>query len=168
MSKQSSDSTTPAKRVLVVEDEPAVSNALKMVFVAIGYLVEVAEDAKAGLRAFEIGKHDLVVTDYALGAMTGLDLAHAIRSRLSSQPIILISAYAESLALRKERLANVNILLGKPFTLKEINARWQLYFPLPEIYERSGERAWLLRNAVEQWTCWLARSLPMPKLNVCF
>jgi len=131
MSTTTTARTVPAKRVLIVDDEPPVCVALKMVLVASGHTVEIAEDAPAALRAFEIGKHDLIITDYALGAMTGLHLAQAIRSRFPSQPIIMISAYAESLALGNDRLSNVNLLLGKPFSIKEINDALAVIFPIP-------------------------------------
>jgi CheY-like chemotaxis protein len=62
----------------------------------------------------------LVITDYALGTMTGLDLSKAIRERSPTQPIIMISAYAEMLRARKERLANIDRLLGKPFSIEEL------------------------------------------------
>ena len=119
----------PAKRILIVDDEPPVCAALRMVLVASGHDVEVAEDAPAALRAFEVGKHDLIITDYALGKMTGLDLAESIRKHFPKQPIIMISAYAESLALRNERLSNINILMGKPFSLAEINDALAAVFP---------------------------------------
>jgi CheY-like chemotaxis protein len=129
MSESNIDRAVPARRVLVVDDEPPVSSALKMVLVSRGYTVEIAEDGRAALRAFKLGKHDLIITDYALGSMTGLDLAKAIREEFPTQPIIMISAYAESLALRNDRLANVNLLLGKPFSLKEIMDALAVVFP---------------------------------------
>ncbi len=121
MSEPTIAQTIPAKRILIVDDEPPVCVALRMVLVASGHAVDIAENAPAALRAFEIGKHDVIITDYALGKMTGLDLAQAIRKDYPKQRIIMISAYAESLALRQDRLANINLILGKPFSIQEIN-----------------------------------------------
>lgn len=110
------------KKILVVDDEPPVADTIKRVLAHGGHSVEIAETAEQALRLFEPGKYDLVVTDYALGKMTGLDLAAEIRGKAPRQPIILISAYAESLGYRKERLNNIDALLGKPFSLDDLQA----------------------------------------------
>ena len=109
-----------AKRILVVEDEPPVSKSLKMLLNMKGYEVAIAENATLALEMFGRDKYDLVITDYALGTMTGLDLSRVIRERLPKQPIIMISAYAEMLRGKQERLVNIDRLLGKPFSIEEL------------------------------------------------
>ena len=117
------------KKILVVDDEPPVADTIKRVLVLSGHQVEIAETAEQALRLYEVGKYDLVMTDYALGKLTGLDLAAEVRGKSPKQPIILISAYAESLAYRKERLANIDLLLGKPFSLEELRDAITKLFP---------------------------------------
>ena len=114
--------TIAPKKILVVDDEPPVADTIKRVLLLGGHTVEIAETAEQALRLYAVGKYDLIVTDYALGRMTGLDLAAEIRGKSPKQPIILISAYAESLTYRKERLTNIDVLLGKPFSLEDLQA----------------------------------------------
>ncbi|HEX3801190.1 MAG TPA: response regulator [Verrucomicrobiae bacterium] len=109
-----------AKRILVVDDEPPIAKSLKMLLTMKGYVVETVESASLALEIFAAGKYDLVITDYALGTMTGLDLSRAIKEQCPVQPIIMISAYAELLSSRKERLVNINRLMGKPFSVEEL------------------------------------------------
>jgi CheY-like chemotaxis protein len=129
MSEPTKMPTITPKRILVVDDEPPVADTIKRVLVLGGHTVEIAETGEQASRLYDVGKYDLIVTDYALGKMTGLDLAAEIRAKSPKQPIILISAYAESLAYRTERLANIDVLLGKPFALEDLHAALVKLFP---------------------------------------
>lgn len=114
-----------------MDDEPQVAETIRMVLTYGGHTVEIAEDGKQALDKFEAGKYDLIITDFALGKMNGLELARAIKSRSATQPIMLITAYAESVAMGEERLANINFLLGKPFSLSQLQEGLDKIFPAP-------------------------------------
>lgn len=118
-----------AKRILVVDDEPQVAETLRMVLTYSGHTVEIAEDGNRALSKFEPGKYDLIITDFALGKMNGLELARVIKSQSATQPIMLITAYAESVAMGQERLANIDFLLGKPFSLEQLQEGLNKIFP---------------------------------------
>jgi DNA-binding response OmpR family regulator len=107
-------------RILVVDDEPMVASTIKLVLEFKGHQVDVAEDAETAVTLFEPGKYGLVITDLKLHAMDGLDLAREIRKRAASQPIILLTAYAESIKGDKSRLANVDCVVGKPFSVQQL------------------------------------------------
>jgi len=116
------------KRILVVDDEPAVADTIRMVLAFHGHSVEVADAAETALTRFEPGKYDLVVTDLSLPRMDGLALAEAIKQRAPTQPIILITAYAESIQSDKERLSKVDFLMGKPFSLEQLQGALKKIF----------------------------------------
>jgi two-component system, OmpR family, response regulator VicR len=120
----------PAKRILVVDDEPQVAETIRMVLTYGGHSVEIAEDGNLALSKFEAGKYDLIITDFALGKMNGLELARTIKSRSATQPIMLITAYAESVAMGEDRLANIDFLLGKPFSLEQLQEGLKKIFPV--------------------------------------
>jgi DNA-binding response OmpR family regulator len=120
---------TVAKRILLVDDEPSVGDAIKMLLQMMGYKVDVVETVDAALLAFDTGRHDLIITDFALGARTGLDLAKAIRNQCPEQAIILISAYVGTLEIRKERLMLFDAAISKPFSMKELQAALATVFP---------------------------------------
>ena len=121
----------PSKRILVVDDEPAVADTIRMVLAFRGHQVEIADAAETALTKFEPGKYDLVITDLSLPRMDGLALAAAIRERAPAQPIILVTAYAESIQSDKERLAKVDFLMGKPFSLQQLQEALLKIFGAP-------------------------------------
>ena len=96
------------KRILVVDDEPAVAETIRMVLAISGHQIDLAADGEAALEIFEPGKYDLVITDMSLLRMNGLELARNIKTRSAQQPIILITAYAESLMADDSCLADID------------------------------------------------------------
>src|SRR5205809_8037759 len=85
----------PKRRILVVDDEPFVCDAVKMMLDFDGHVVDTASSAKAALEMFDKGSFDLVITDFAMPEMKGDELAAAIKARRPTQPVVMITAYAE-------------------------------------------------------------------------
>ncbi len=118
------------KRILVVDDGPQLVKAFRMVLgIAGDYRVEIAEDGESALAKFDTGEYDLVITDLQLPKMGGLDLAKAIKQRRPAQPVVLITAYAESLRDDPKLLAQVDFLLEKPFSLQQLQGVLAQVFP---------------------------------------
>src|ERR687887_106846 len=102
--------TAPAftqRRILVVDDEPFVCDAVKMMLNFDGHIVETAGSAKEALAVFDEGKFDLVITDFSMPNMKGDELAAAIKARAPKQPIVMITAYAEMLEASGNPLTGV-------------------------------------------------------------
>jgi CheY-like chemotaxis protein len=110
------------KRILVVDDEPFVCDAVKMMLEFDGHKVETASSARAALEVFAPDKYDLVITDYAMPQMKGDELAQKLRERAPHQPIILITAYAEMLKASQSPLNGVDGVVSKPFLLDDLRA----------------------------------------------
>src|SRR6266704_116212 len=108
------------KRILVVDDEPFVCDAVKMMLNFDGHTVETAHNAKEALAIFEEGKFDLVITDFAMPAMKGDELAAAIKARAPKQPVVMITAYAEMLQASGNPLPGVDFVISKPFLLENL------------------------------------------------
>ena len=117
----SSPATTP-KRILVVDDEPFVCDAVKMMLEFDGHKVQTASSARLALEVFAPDKFDLVITDYAMPQMKGDELALRLRERAPAQPIVLITAYAEMLKASQSPLAGVDGVVSKPFQLDDLRA----------------------------------------------
>jgi len=109
-----------AKKILVVDDEPFVCDAVKMMLNFDGHQVETASSAKLALEMFAPGKYDLVITDYAMPQMKGDELALQIKARAPDQPIVVITAYAEMLKASATPLVGVDSLVSKPFLLDDL------------------------------------------------
>jgi CheY-like chemotaxis protein len=112
--------TTAPRRILVVDDEPFVCDAVRMMLAFDGHQVETAGSGKEALSLFQKGKYDVVLTDYAMPAMKGDELAVAIKAIAPGQPIVLITAYAEMLKSEENPLQGVDFIVSKPFLLENL------------------------------------------------
>ena len=110
------------KRILVVDDEPFVCEAVKMMLAFDGHDVKTANCGKDALEVLEKNSFDLVITDYAMPAMKGDELAKTIKLRLPNQPVIMITAYAEMLQSSGNPLPGVDFLISKPFLLENLRS----------------------------------------------
>ena len=110
----------PKKRVLVVDDEPFVCDAVKMMLAFDGHDVVTTNDAKEALVIFEKEKFDLILTDYAMPGMKGDELAAAIKAKSPQQPVVMITAYAEMLQSSGNTLPGVDLVISKPFLLDNL------------------------------------------------
>ena len=110
----------PPRRILVVDDEPFVCDAVKMMLDFDGHHVETASSGAEALAILERSKFDVVITDFAMPTMKGDELAVAIKSRWPGQPVVMITAYAEMLHTSGNPLRGVDFLISKPFLLENL------------------------------------------------
>ncbi|MGA2241548.1 MAG: response regulator [Verrucomicrobiota bacterium] len=118
-----------ARRILVVDDEPAVCDAIKMILKFDGHEVQTANGSKEALSLLEKGKFDLITVDYAMQGMQGDELAALIKQRRPHQPIIMITAYAEMLKSSGNPLTGVDFIISKPFLLADLREAIARVFP---------------------------------------
>jgi CheY-like chemotaxis protein len=111
---------TPSRMILLVDDEPFVCDAVKMMLTFDGHRVDTATGGKEALAMFEVGKYDLVITDYAMPFMKGDELAAAIKTRSPKQPVVMVTAYAEMLKASGQPLVGVDAVISKPFLLEHL------------------------------------------------
>jgi CheY-like chemotaxis protein len=107
-------------RILVVEDEPAVSIAIKMVLEHAGHRVQAVSNGRDALALLEPGKFDLITTDFAMPGMKGDALAAAIKERLPNQPVLMISSNGFIEKASGNPLTGVDMVINKPFSLEEL------------------------------------------------
>ena len=114
---------TATARLLLVEDDHALSTLLAELFVEEGYQVRVAYDAQRGLHLGLTEDYDALIVDRGLPVMDGLDVVSALRSRGVDTPILLLTARG-ALADRVAGLdAGAQDYLLKPFEVPELLAR---------------------------------------------
>ncbi len=102
------------QRVLVVDDEPGVRAFMAETLREAGFDAVEAEDPGAALRLLEARQPDLLLTDYSMPGMTGLELAEHARARANGElRVLIVSGYADAEAL--EASAARPALLRKPF-----------------------------------------------------
>ena len=109
-----------ARQILVVDDEPAVCDAIKMMLKFDGHEVQTANGSKEALSLLERDRFDLITVDYAMVEMKGDELAAIIKQRLPQLPILMITAYAEMLKASGNPLTGVDGIISKPFMLEDL------------------------------------------------
>lgn len=110
--------------ILVVDDEPAVREALRRALELEGYTVELAEDGADALARLEDGgEPDAVVLDMLMPRVDGLEVCRRLRRAGRSVPVLMLTARAEV----SDRVAGLDAgaddYLVKPFALEELLAR---------------------------------------------
>jgi len=108
-----SDAKRTAASILVIDDDPDVRGFIVTSLEEQGYRVREASDGREGLAALERETPDLVVLDFIMPGLSGADVARQIRARHPHQPILFVSGYSETEAVK--RTAPEAPLLAKPF-----------------------------------------------------
>jgi len=104
-------------RILVVDDDPLILSSTAAMLEDLGHIVVEAPSGTTGLEILRANaKIDLIVTDYAMPNMTGLELASLVRQQWPWIPVILASGYADLMGIDKAPLER----LVKPYNQAEI------------------------------------------------
>jgi CheY-like chemotaxis protein len=111
---------SPPKKILVVDDEPLVCEAVKMMLEFDGHEVISAGNATEALNLFAKNRFDLVFTDYKMPGMQGDQLALAIKAERPGQPVVMLTANAEIIKSEGVPLTGVDQLITKPFQLADL------------------------------------------------
>jgi len=115
------------ERVLVVDDDEDVRGGVAACLRELGYRITVASSGGAALDALAATRFDLVVMDYAMPGMNGVEAGRMIRARWPELPILFITGHAETAALADE--ITQQSLLRKPFVTAELEARIRQLLP---------------------------------------
>jgi PAS domain S-box-containing protein len=107
------------RSVLLIDDDPAVRGFIAASLGEMGYAVTEASDGPAGIAAFSAARPDIVVIDFAMPGMTGAEVADQILKQVPGQPLLFVSGYSETDAIR--RAAPGAPLLTKPFLAEDLD-----------------------------------------------
>ena len=110
-------------RILVVEDDPVLSDGLKVGLGLYGATLDIVASCADGQAALAADAFDALVLDLMLPDGSGLDLLAALRSRGDRTPVLLLTALDEVADRIRGLDAGADDYLGKPFDLEELAAR---------------------------------------------
>ena len=111
------------KHILIVEDEEGIVLFLKQGLEEEGYQVSSANDGKSGLELFQSEKFDLVLLDWMLPKMTGVEVCKAIRQQNTKVPIIFLTAKDTVQETVEGLKSGANDYIKKPFSFDELVER---------------------------------------------
>lgn len=116
----------PDLKILIVDDSPTMRRILVNTVIKAGYpSIKEAEDGKDALAKMMAGKFDLLMTDWNMPNMSGLELVEAVRADANFKGIPILMVTTRNL---KEDIVNaiksgVNGYIVKPFDAKTLNAK---------------------------------------------
>jgi DNA-binding NtrC family response regulator len=110
--------------VLLVEDEPTLSQVLARIMTEEGFDVTVCDNGLTALALVECGERriDVVVSDVGLPGLRGDKLAAKLRQVRPALPVVLMTGYSDVVAPGKEALLGVAAVLQKPVTIEDLLA----------------------------------------------
>jgi DNA-binding response OmpR family regulator len=114
-------------RVLVVDDDPVIADLVSFRLARLGLEVSVETDGQAGLAAARELRPDLVVLDWMMPRMNGLEMCAALRAdpdaELARTPVLLLTAKAQEPDLERGFAAGATDYIVKPFSPRELATR---------------------------------------------
>jgi PAS domain S-box-containing protein len=113
-------------RVLCVDDEPLVLEALEDALEGEGHTVELADGGEAGLEAFRRARRagepfDVVITDLGMPDVSGRQVARMVKAETPETPVILLTGWGQRLRAEEEVPGTVDVMVSKPPSIEELN-----------------------------------------------
>ncbi len=115
----------PKKSVLIVDDEQSIRNMLRYALQIAGFEVVEAEDTSSAKKQIHLSTPNIILLDWMLPGMSGIDFAKALKSdkATSDIPIILLTAKAEEDSKVEGLNTGADDYVIKPFSPRELIAR---------------------------------------------
>ncbi|KGO90019.1 response regulator transcription factor [Flavobacterium suncheonense] len=114
--------------ILIIEDETGISGFLKQGLEEENYKVTVANNGDSGLKAFNANKPDLVLLDWLMPKMSGLEVCKKIREKNRKVPILFLTAKDTVQETVEGLKAGANDYIKKPFSFEELLERIKIHF----------------------------------------
>lgn len=110
-------------RILIVEDEPGIFNFLKQGLEEESYAIDIAEDGKKGLDLALSGEYDLLLLDWMVPGLSGIEVCRQFRKQFKETPIIFLTAKDTTDETVFGLQAGANDYIKKPFHFEELLER---------------------------------------------
>lgn len=123
-------------RILVVEDEPGISNFLKQGLEEESYAVDVAEEGKKGLQLALSGEYDLLLLDWMVPGLSGIEICRQFRKEFKETPVIFLTAKDTVDETIFGLQSGANDYIKKPFHFEELLERIKV-----QLRPKSGEHS---------------------------
>jgi DNA-binding response OmpR family regulator len=111
--------------ILIVDDDPDICALLQFKLESSGYAVVVENDGEAGLAALEQEPVDLMLLDWMMPRMGGLEVCLALRAdqRFTQLPVLMLTAKAQEADVQRGLAAGADDYILKPFSPREVASR---------------------------------------------
>jgi len=116
---------TPSYRILIVDDEPAITDLLASFLRSEGYFCETATDGRAALKMASCSHFDVAITDVLMPDMDGMTLTQKLSHQIPNLFIMVMSGYYDEKSMESAATAGAHEFIKKPFSLAEFDRRFQ-------------------------------------------
>jgi DNA-binding response OmpR family regulator len=110
-------------KILVVEDEPDLSEPIKVFLTHEHHIVEVIDNGAEALDRLRFYKYDVIILDWMLPGMLGVDVCKQFRTSGGTTPILMLTARKQTHEKVEALDAGADDYLTKPFDVNEVGAR---------------------------------------------
>lgn len=112
------------KRVLVIEDEPNISEALRFILTRDGWRVEVSADGMAAMQGLQSNPPDVLILDLMLPGVSGFDILKTLRGEAVTRdlPVLMLTAKGQSADRVEAERLGVTRFMTKPFANADVIA----------------------------------------------
>ncbi len=131
-------------RLLVVEDEIGIANFIKDGLEEESFAVDVADNGNSGLRLAVVNDYDLILLDWMVPGISGIEVCRQIRNTNKSVPIIFLTAKDTVQDTVFGLEAGANDYIKKPFEFEELLARIRV-----QLRTKEGEQSVLTFNDIK-------------------
>ncbi len=107
-------------RIMVIDDEKIVCDMAKMSLEQEGYIVETFLNAEPALSRFKEKRFDVVVTDYKMKGIDGMEVLRTVKRLYPDTEVIMITAFANLDTLIEALRGEVHDFFPKPLKIKEL------------------------------------------------
>ena len=108
------------KKVLVIDDQPIVTDLLVSVLERMDYQSQVASCGKEGLEMFEKDRFDLVITDLGMPDISGWEVSRAVKQKRPDVPVVVITGWGVDPDPGKVKDSQVDLIITKPFQVDQL------------------------------------------------
>jgi len=140
-----------SENILVVDDEPSNRSILGQVLIRAGYAVETADDGADALKQLDTFRPDLIILDYMMPDVGGMDVLRELRKREDDTPVIMITAYGTVERAVEAMQEGAYDFITRPFkpeqiahTVRKALERQKLKRGIEILSEEVGERYQLI------------------------
>ncbi len=110
----------PHQRILVVDDDSDLRLLYTEALARPGYQVDAAEDGAAGWEALRVNNYNLLITEYSLPRLTGIELVRKLRAARMAMPVVLAAERLPTPELVQNPSLQLAAILPKPFYISEL------------------------------------------------
>ncbi len=130
-------------RILIVEDEPGIANFLKQGLEEESYAVDVADEGQSGLNMALSGEYDLLLLDWMVPAISGIEICRQFRKSYKDIPVIFLTAKDTVDETIFGLQSGANDYIKKPFHFEELLERIKV-----QLRPKSGEHSFFTLGSI--------------------